>query len=108
MASRYHNITGEVTTELLAAGDNVAVSSISLANVEGTNAVSIDLFIQKSGSVVDSITQERYYFFKQILLPADTSYKYDLGFNNKAGEFGLFIKLTKSASETPAVDVIIY
>ena len=58
MASRYHNITGEVTTELLAAGDNVAVSSISLANVEGTNAVSIDLFIQKSGSVVDSITQE--------------------------------------------------
>jgi len=102
MASRYHNITGEVTKELLAAGDNVAVSSISLANVEGTNAVSIDLFIQLAASTT------RYYFFKQLLLPADTSYKYDLGFNNKAGEYGLYIKLTKSASETPAVDVIIY
>tara|TARA_R110000824_G_scaffold69941_2_gene179981 strand:- start:15 stop:317 length:303 start_codon:yes stop_codon:yes gene_type:complete len=98
--ARHHNITGELTKELLAAGDAVAVSSISLANVEGSNDVSVDLFIQKQGT-------GRFYFFKQLLLPADTSYIYDTSFNNNANQFGLFIKLTKTASETPAVDVII-
>ena len=44
---------------------------------------------------------------KQVLLPADTSLIYDVSFDNDGGEFGLYIKLTKSASETPAVDVII-
>jgi len=33
--------------------------------------------------------------------------KGDLAFNNNADEFGLFIKLTQGASETPIVDVII-
>ena len=28
-------------------------------------------------------------------------------FNNATGQFGLYIKLTKGASETPAVDVIL-
>ena len=95
MASRHHNVTGELTTELLAPGDAVVVKSISLAN-----AVSVDLFIQKK-------LKGRFYFFKQLLMPADTSYIYETSFNNKANEFGLYIKLTKSASETPAVDVII-
>jgi len=31
----------------------------------------------------------------------------DIKFNNNSDEFGLYIKLTKSASETPVVDVII-
>ena len=100
MASRHHNVTGELTTELLAPGDAVVVRSISLANVHGSNAVSVDLFIQKK-------LKGRFYFFKQLLMPADTSYIYETSFNNKANEFGLYIKLTKSASETPAEDVII-
>jgi len=100
MATLHHNITGELTQELLAAGDDVKVTSISLANVHGSNAVSIDLFIQKG-------KKGRFYFFKQLSLPADTSYIYNTSFRNTANEFGLYIKLTKSASETPAVDVII-
>lgn len=31
----------------------------------------------------------------------------DMTFSNAEGQFGLYIKLTKSASETPTVDVII-
>ena len=31
----------------------------------------------------------------------------DLVFDNSTDQFGLFIKLTKSASETPTVDVIL-
>ena len=101
MASQHHNITGELTTELLKAGDNINVKSISLANVHGTTKCSVDLFIQKK-------LTGRFYFFKQLSLPADSSLVYETSFNNSDTGFGLFIKLTKSASETPAVDVIIY
>ena len=100
MATLHHNITGELTQELIAAGQNVQVRSISLANVHGSNAVSIDLFIQKD-------LVGKFYFFKQLSLPADTSLIYNTSFDNSADEFGLFIKLTKSASETPAADIII-
>jgi len=100
MATLHHNITGELTKELLAAGNNARIKSISLANVHGSNAVSVDLFIQKK-------LTGKYYFFKQLSIPADTSFIYDVTFDNALDEFGLFIKLTKSASETPAVDVII-
>ena len=100
MATLHHNITGELTQELIAAGQNVQVRSISLANIHGSNAVSIDLFIQKD-------LVGKFYFFKQLSLPADTSLICNTSFDNSADEFGLFIKLTKSASETPAVDVII-
>ena len=31
----------------------------------------------------------------------------DMKFSNRGDEFGLYIKLTRSASETPAVDIII-
>ena len=99
MATLQHNVTGETTTELISAGSNLNVSKISLANVEGTNSVSIDLFITKEDT-------GSYYFFKQLALPADSAFVYDINFNTK--EFTLFIKLTQSASETPAVDVILY
>jgi len=100
MSFKHHNITGEFTNELLAPGVKVRVSSISLANVEGTNACSVNLWIEKklTGS---------FYFMKEVLLPANTSLIYDFSFDNSDSEFGLYIKLTKSASETPAVDVII-
>ena len=101
MATRHYNITGELTKELLAPGDNVKVTSISLANIADTRLpVSIDLFIKK-------ILTGNFYFFKKLVLPADTSFIYKTSFRNTVDEFGLYIKLTKSASETPAVDVII-
>ena len=99
MATLQHNVTGETTTELISAGSNVNVSKISLANVEGSHSVSIDLFITKEDT-------GSYYFFKQLALPADSSFVYDINYNAK--EFTLFVKLTKSASETPAVDIILF
>ena len=45
--ARHFNITGELTQELLAAGSNTNVSSISLTNVEGTNTCTVDLYIEK-------------------------------------------------------------
>jgi len=106
MAS-FFNITGassaaaELTRELLAAGSNALVSNISLTNVHADTKCSIDLYIEKVGT-------GKFYLLKGLVLPAGVTLVHDIkGFNNKAGQFGLYLKLTKSASETPAVDVIL-
>ena len=97
MATKHHNITGELTQELLAPGDNVAMTSISLANISSSNDVAIDLFIQKD-------LTGKFYFFKGLSIPTNTSYIYEASFNNKADEFGLYVKCTGTS---PTVDVII-
>ena len=99
--ARHFNITGELTQELLAAGSSTSVSKISLTNIEGTNKCTVDLYIEKK-------LTGKFYLLKGVELPIGTTLIYDdIKFSNRAGEFGLYIKLTKSASETPAVDIII-
>ena len=107
MATRYHNITGadaaaaELTRELLAAGDNVKVSSISLSNLHASTTCTVDLYIEKK-------LTGKFYLLKSVSLPTGVTLLYDIDrFSNATGEFGLFIKLTKSASEVPSVDVIL-
>ena len=106
--AKHHNITGassaaaELTRELLAAGDNTKVSSISLTNVHASTKCSVDLYIEKK-------LTGKFYLLKSVILPIGVTLFHDIvSFNNFSGEFGLFIKLTKSASETPAVDVILF
>ena len=102
--ARHFNITGELTQELLAPGDNTNVSSISLTNVDSTGTAvdaEVDLYIEKT-------LTGKFYLLKSIKIPYGVTLFHDIkSFNNKAGEFGLYIKLTKSASETPSVDVIL-
>ena len=98
----YHNISGEVTQQLISAGSNRLIKSIALTNI-GSSAIScfLDLYIEKQGTGI-------FYLLKNTLLPFGATLIYEeASFSTKSGEFGLFIKLTKSASETPAVDVII-
>ena len=100
MAS-YFNITGELTQELLAAGDNISVSKISLTNIEGTNKCTVDLYIEKK-------LTGKFYLLKGVELPIGATLIYDnMLFNNSTDQFGLYVKLNKSASETPAVDIIL-
>jgi hypothetical protein len=103
MASRHHNISGEITQQLLAAGDGVEVKSISLSNVNASIACSVDLYIEKK-------LLGKFYIVKTVEIPIQTTLILDekeINFSND--EFGLFIKLTKlgSGSGEPAVDVII-
>ena len=106
MATRHHNVTGELTKQLLAVGDGVNVTSISLTNVDSSTTTVdsvVDLYIEKQGL-------GRFYLLKSVSIPVDAALrleKGDVNFNNGTSQFGLFIKLTKSASETPTVDVII-
>ena len=103
MATTYHNISGELTQELLAAGDNVILQYVSLVNVHASTTCTVDLYVEKK-------LTGKFYFMKNLSLPVGVTLlleKGDLKFNNNTNEFGLFIKLTKGASETPVVDVII-
>lgn len=101
MATLHHNISGELTQELLAPGDNVVVSQVTLTNVHGTNLCRVDLYIEKK-------LTGKFYLLKNSQLNKGVTLIYDrLRFSNAVDEFGLYIKLTKSASETPTVDVVI-
>ena len=99
--ARHFNITSELTQELLAAGSSTSVSKISLTNIEGTNKCTVDLYIEKK-------LTGKLYLLKGVELPIGVTLIYDdMKFSNRGDEFGLYIKLTRSASETPAVDIII-
>jgi|TARA_R100000084_G_C4592550_1_gene119198 hypothetical protein len=102
MATLFHNISGELTQELLAAGDGIRVSQISITNTnDDAKFCSLDLYIEKK-------LLGKFHLVKNVKLATGTTFVYDsIRFSNAEGEFGLFIKLTKSASETPTVDVII-
>ena len=104
--AHYFNITGassaaaELTRELLAPGDSVKVSSISLTNVHADTKCTVDLYIEKS-------LTGKFYILKSVELPVGVTLVHDFGFDNNTDQYGLYLKLTKSASETPSVDVII-
>jgi len=100
--AKHFNITGEITKELLAAGDNTAVGQISLSNIHADTKCTVDVYIEKK-------LTGKFYLLNKVELPIGATLIHQVtGFNNKTGEFGLYLKLTKSASETPAVDVILF
>ena len=107
MATLFHNISNELTNELLAPGDNVNLSKLSMVNTSSYLVVSVDLYIEKSGVGT-------FYLLKDTILPPGVPLIYDsIKFSNEANEFGLFMKATKLltfaefSGEVPSIDVII-
>lgn len=100
MATRYHNISGEVTQPLLVVGDNISVSKVSLTNIHASTKCTVDLYIEKD-------LLGKFYLLKAVELPVGVTLNHDINFSSRVSQFGLYIKLTKSASETPTVDVIL-
>ena len=105
--ARYFNITGELTQQLLAAGNNTSVSSVSLTNVDSSHTSIVDLYIEKTNT-------GKFYLLKNVNIPAGVTLIHDLhGFNNKTNQFSLYIKLTKTTTFTltgsidPAASVIV-
>jgi hypothetical protein len=95
MATLHHNISGELTTQLLAAGDNVNVSKISLTNSQKVSKCKVDLYIEKK-------LVGKFYLLKGVEIPMGATLVYDssngVRFSNATGEFGLYIKLTDGAT----------
>ena len=105
--ARHFNITGELTQELLAVGNNVSVSSISLTNVDATHTGLVDLYIEKK-------LTGKFYLVKNVNIPPGVTLLHEIKcFSNKAGEFGMYIKLPKTTTTTltgsidPAASVIV-
>ena len=103
MATLQHNISGELTQELVAPGDGVTVTKISLANIQKVSNCKVDLYIEKR-------LTGRYYLVRNLELPNGVTLILDdfTNFNTNAGEFGLYIKLTDgdSFTLTGSIDVI--
>tara|TARA_R100000700_G_C3165865_1_gene141001 strand:+ start:1466 stop:1798 length:333 start_codon:yes stop_codon:yes gene_type:complete len=109
MATLLHNISGELTTEILTPETNISVKGVSIANTHANWGVYVDLYvgtISKRG-----VAAKTYYIYKGYLLPKGENLHIDF-VKEKCISFpkthGLFIKLTKLVSDqTPTVDVII-
>lgn len=93
MATLHHTITGELTQELIAAGDNERVSSIHITNTRSTHLAIVDLYIEKK-------LTGKFYIMKGVRIPAGVSLEHDFSFDNESEEFGLYIKLTKTTTIT--------
>ena len=92
--ARHFNVSGELTQELLAAGDNTSVSKISLTNTQKVSKCKVDLYIEKA-------LTGKFYLLKGVELPIGTTLIYDdMKFSNANGDFGLYIKLTDGATFT--------
>ena len=92
--AKHFNISGELTQQLLAPGENVKVSKISLTNVQKVSSCKVDLYI-------DKISTGKFYLLKGVELPIGATLIYDENrFSNTTDEFGLYIKLTDGASFT--------
>ena len=105
--AQYFNITGassaaaELTRELLAPGGNIKVSKVSLTNIHASGTkCTVAVYIEK-------MLTGKFYLLKSVELPVGVTLEHDLtGFSNKTGAYGLYLIVTKSASETPSVDEI--
>ena len=74
--AKHFNITGELTQELLAPGDNVIVTSILLTNTDPTHTGIVDLYIEKKFT-------GKFYLLKTVKIPPGVSLSSKLtGFNN--------------------------
>ena len=99
--AKYFNISGELTQQLLAPGDNVNISKISLTNIQKVSKCKVDLYIEKA-------LTGKFYLLKGVELPIGATLIYDdIKFSNRAGEFGLYIKLTdgNTFTLTGSIDV---
>ena len=93
MAIRYHNISGELTQELLAAGDDVKVSSISLINTDASHLGIVDIYIEKK-------LTGKFYIIKNVSIPVGATLSHNFSFDNSTNQYGLYIKLTKTTTFT--------
>jgi len=94
MATLHHNISGELTQELLAPGGGYRASKISLTNVQKVSTCKVDLFIKKA-------LKGKFYLLKGVELPIGATLMYNnIEFSNAINEFGLYIKLTDGATFT--------
>ena len=77
--TRLHNITGELTQQILAVGSNINVSSISLTNINFGCSPLIDLYIERQ-------LAGKFYLLKKVEIPVGVTLIHDVvGLRNEVG-----------------------
>jgi len=90
----HFNIAGELTRQLIAPGDEVNVSKISLTNTQKVSKCKVDLYIEKA-------LTGKFYLLKGVELPIGATLIYDdIRFKTAINEFGLYVKLTDGNTST--------
>tara|TARA_R100001082_G_scaffold106711_1_gene79815 strand:- start:647 stop:1156 length:510 start_codon:yes stop_codon:yes gene_type:complete len=92
--SKYFNISGELTQQLLAEGEDYIFNKISFTNTQKVSKCKVDLYIEKK-------LTGKFYLLKKVELPMGTTLIHDnINFSNAINEFSLYIKLTDGATFT--------
>tara|TARA_R110002167_G_scaffold10766_2_gene48617 strand:- start:541 stop:1056 length:516 start_codon:yes stop_codon:yes gene_type:complete len=92
--AKYFNISGELTQQLIAPGENFNASKISLTNIQKVSKCKVDLYVEKA-------LTGKFYLMKGVELPIGATLMYDsVNFSNATDQFGLYIKLTDGATFT--------
>ena len=91
--AKYFNTSGELTQQLLAAGNNFNLSKISLTNTQKVSKCKVDLYIEKK-------LTGKFYVLKGVEMPIGVTLEHSFSMNNFEGEFGLYLKLTDGATFT--------
>ena len=92
--ARHFNVTGLLTQELIAPGENVSVSNISITNVGLQGSSIVDMYMEKK-------LAGKFYFLRKVIIPVGVTLTHELfGFNNRANEFGLYVKLYQDVTKT--------
>jgi len=90
--AKHFNVTGLLTQELIAPGENVSISQVSIANAGLQTAATVDMYMEKK-------LTGKFYFLREVVIPVGVTLTHDIiGFNNRVGEFGLYMKLRNSSA----------
>ena len=99
--SAYHNISSNVTQQIMDAGDKLRVKSILIANTHATHGTHVDLFINDSTNTYYFL--KNHFLFKGGYIVLNNNH---LAFDSSVSGYGLFLKLTGAGTSTGAVDVM--
>tara|TARA_R100000322_G_scaffold160966_1_gene122738 strand:+ start:445 stop:735 length:291 start_codon:yes stop_codon:yes gene_type:complete len=93
--AKHHNISGALTQEVLAAGTRLKTKSIWIANTHASDAVTVDLYVEKSLS-------GKYYYMKSKSIAVASFLQLENIFIDTE-EFGLYVKLNNSDSQVSII-----
>ena len=93
----HYNISGNATQEVIAAGYNYNISSIWIANTHASDAVTVDLYVEK-------VLEGKFYYMKTKSIAVSSYLQIEnININTSSGNFGLYIKLNNSDSEVSVI-----
>ena len=95
--AKHYNIRGNLTQDVLAVGSNTNISSVWITNTHASDAVTVDLYVEKQLS-------DKYYYTKTKSIAVSSYLQIEnININTSSSGFGLYIKLNNADSEVSVI-----